>query len=100
MILGHKASEIPELAVIKDLHHRLRFAFLYLVLLMIGVGVPCARLDHLAPDCSLFCSALRTIDELGLDRSIVSGMLLFSDWYQASIISASATLLLYLECFL
>jgi hypothetical protein len=46
-----KASEIPELAVIKDLHHRLRFAFLvYLVLLMIGVGVPCARLDHLAPD--------------------------------------------------
>jgi len=67
-----KASEIPELAVIKDLHLRLCFAFLFAHL-----WLGCAALHPLALIVPLFCSALRTIDELGLDRSVVSGMMLF-----------------------
>lgn len=59
-----KASEIPELAVIKDLH-------------------------------------LRTVDELGLDRSIVSGMLLFAplcSWNASAVpLALSGMLLLAIQ---
>ena len=89
-----KASEIPELAVIKDLHLRLCFAFLFAHL-----WLGCAALHPLALIVPLFCSGLRTIDELGLDTSVVSGMLLFLYSAQTESMNASAAPLLYLECF-
>lgn len=67
-----KASEIPELAVIKDLHLRC----VSLCFLAAFDWSCCHVLEHL--DLTMRCFVpIRTVDELGLDSSIVSGMLLF-----------------------